>query len=31
MAIADIGAYAHLSDVDIENLGRELDAISTDI
>ena len=31
MAIADIGAYAHLSDVDIESLGRELDAIRSDI
>ena len=31
MAIADIGAYAHLSDADIENLGRELDAIRSDI
>ena len=31
MAIADIGAYAHLSDVDIENLARELDAIRSDV
>jgi NADPH-dependent stearoyl-CoA 9-desaturase len=31
MAIADIGAYAHLSDVDIDNLARELDDIRSDI
>ena len=31
MAIADIAAYAHLSDADIEALGRELDAIRSDI
>lgn len=31
MAIADIGAYAHLTDVDIEALGQELDAIRRDI
>ena len=31
MAIADIGAYAHLSDIDIENLARELDAIRSDV
>jgi fatty acid desaturase len=31
MAIADIGAYAHLSDVDIDNLARELDAIRSDV
>ena len=31
MAIADVGAYAHLSDADIENLGCELDAIRSDI
>ncbi len=31
MAIADIGAYAHLSEADIEALGCELDAIRSDI
>ncbi|MBX7432583.1 fatty acid desaturase [Mycobacterium sp. Y57] len=31
MAIADIAAYAHLSDADIESLGRELDAIRSDV
>src|SRR5687768_3522315 len=31
MAIADIGAYAHLSETDIETLGCELDAIRSDI
>jgi NADPH-dependent stearoyl-CoA 9-desaturase len=31
VAIADIAAYAHLSDVDIEALGIELDAIRGDI
>ena len=31
MAIADIAAYAHLSEADIEALGYELDAIRRDI
>ena len=31
MAITDIGAYAHLSEADIEGLGYELDAIRRDI
>jgi NADPH-dependent stearoyl-CoA 9-desaturase len=31
MAIADIAAYAHLSQADIEALGTELDAIRSDI
>ena len=31
MAIADIAAYAHLSQADIEALGYELDAIRSDI
>lgn len=31
MAIADIGAYAHLSQHDIETLGNELDIIRRDI
>ena len=31
MAIADIAAYAHLSDADITALGYELDAIRSDI
>lgn len=31
LAIADIAAYAHLSDEDIEALGRELDEIRLDI
>ena len=31
MAIADIAAYAHLSQADIEALGYELDAIRCDI
>ncbi|MBB2989617.1 fatty acid desaturase [Mycolicibacterium iranicum] len=31
MAIADIAAYAHLSDEDIAALGRELDAIRDDV
>ena len=31
MAIADIAAYAHLSEADIEALGYELDAIRCDI
>ena len=31
MAIADIAAYAHLSEADIEALGCELDAIRRDI
>ncbi len=31
MAIADIAAYAHLSEDDVESLGRELDAIRCDI
>ena len=31
MAIADIAAYAHLSEADIEALGNELDAIRCDI
>ena len=31
MAIADVAAYAHLSDADIEALGGELDAIRSDI
>jgi len=31
MAIAHAAAYAHLSDADVEALGRELDAIRSDI
>ncbi len=31
MAIADIAAYTHLSQTDIESLGYELDAIRCDI
>jgi NADPH-dependent stearoyl-CoA 9-desaturase len=31
MAIADVPAFAHLTDADIENLGVELDAIRQDI
>src|ERR1700736_4978991 len=31
MAITDIKQYAHLTEADIEELGRELDAIRTDI
>lgn len=31
VAIADIAAYAHLSEDDVESLGRELDAIRCDI
>ncbi|GJF12473.1 fatty acid desaturase [Mycolicibacterium cyprinidarum] len=31
MAIADIGAYTHLNDVEIEALGQEFDAIRRDI
>jgi NADPH-dependent stearoyl-CoA 9-desaturase len=31
MAIADIAAYTHLSEEDVEALGRELDAIRGDI
>ena len=31
MAIADIAAYAHLTDAEIESLGHELDAIRADI
>ncbi|QIV81900.1 fatty acid desaturase family protein [Mycolicibacterium frederiksbergense] len=31
MAITDIKEYAHLSPADVEELGRELDAIRTDI
>jgi NADPH-dependent stearoyl-CoA 9-desaturase len=31
MAITDIGAYAHLSDADIEALGYELDTIRRDV
>src|ERR1700682_4797607 len=31
MAITDIKQYAHLSDADVEELARELDAIRTDI
>src|SRR4051812_12674860 len=31
MAIADIAAYTHLSEADVEALGRELDAIRDDI
>ena len=31
MAIADIAAYAHLSEADITALGYELDAIRSDI
>ncbi|WP_428343011.1 fatty acid desaturase family protein [Mycobacterium sp.] len=29
MAISDVGAYTHLTNADIEELGRELDAIRT--
>ena len=31
MAITDIRQYVHLTAADIEELGRELDAIRTDI
>ncbi len=31
IAIADVAAYAHLSDVDVEALGRELEAIRSDV
>jgi fatty acid desaturase len=31
MAISDAAAYAHLSEADVEALGRELDAIRSDI
>ena len=31
MAITDISAFAHLSDSDIEALGREFDAIRRDV
>ena len=31
MAIADIKEYAHLTEADVEALGRELDAIRRDI
>src|ERR1700753_1235561 len=31
MAITDIKQYAHLSEADVEELARELDAIRTDI
>ena len=31
MAITDIKRYAHLTEADVEELGRELDAIRTDI
>ncbi|MGD9619000.1 MAG: fatty acid desaturase [Mycolicibacterium sp.] len=31
MAIADVGAYAHLNEADIEALGDELDAIRRDV
>jgi NADPH-dependent stearoyl-CoA 9-desaturase len=31
MAIAEVATYAHLSDADIAELGRELDAIRRDI
>ena len=31
MAIADVAAYAHLSDQDVDALARELDAVRTDI
>ena len=31
MAITDVPQFAHLTDADIENLGRELDAIRQDI
>jgi len=31
MAITDIKQYTHLTQEDIEQLGRELDAIRTDI
>ena len=31
MAIADVAAYAHLSDADTEALGVELDAIRSDV
>jgi len=31
MAIADVAAYAHLSDADVEALRRELDAIRSDV
>lgn len=31
MAIADVAAYAHLTDADIESLGRELDAIRGEV
>jgi NADPH-dependent stearoyl-CoA 9-desaturase len=31
MAITDVGAFAHLTDADVENLATELDAIRRDI
>ncbi|BBY95702.1 fatty acid desaturase [Mycobacterium gallinarum] len=31
MAIADVAAYAHLSDADVDALARELDAIRSDV
>ncbi len=31
MAITDIRAFAHLAEADIEELGRELDQLRTDI
>ncbi len=31
MAIADVAAYAHLTDADIESLGAEFDAIRRDV
>jgi len=31
MAISDVAEFAHLSDADVESLGREFDAIRQDI
>ena len=31
MAISQVAAYAHLSEVDVDSLGRELDAIRANI
>lgn len=31
MAITEVGVYAHLNPIDVESLGRELDAIRADI
>lgn len=31
MAIADVKEFAHLTDADVEAIGRELDAIRADV